>query len=317
MRYVLVLGLSALACNADRERRSTERSEPEGLEQAPPDSIPGELGGPCGVNYAACETSEELVERFRRLKKSAFTDTCEVAGPNGPWAFTMEMDVPKLVNDHNQSEDRIRIRAFEHRDDSGEILVREVRYFRNGAEVLYGMRSEASEPYIENADVMKGGFETSLTMLDPEVFVRFNQKSAVCRGSVPFFRNPQCTYCLTLKGVAIFAIAFSAGTAAGVVGAAEVKGLITGTAAVSTFLTGSELTYSCGDQCRRGDCTQLSFTCRDNCPPPPRCTPCGPDGCPPCSSDICREQCDRDVQACCRMIPNSQCSGDGGCRVCS
>jgi hypothetical protein len=76
MRYV-VLGLAVLAaCNSTvKLDRSADESPPERTLQAPLDSIPGELGGPCGVDYVNCPTSESLVNKFRGLNKRRFRVT--------------------------------------------------------------------------------------------------------------------------------------------------------------------------------------------------------------------------------------------------
>jgi hypothetical protein len=319
----IVLGLFLISACSGRAGvdSATDESPPEGSLLAVPDSIPGELGGPCGVDYADCPTSEIMFNKFRNLKKSAFSEECENNGENGQWRYATSMDVPRLVNDHDGEKDRIKIAVQENQyaGDGQTEIAYQFRYFRNGDEVALAFYNTMGDFFIEASNVYKGGLETSLTVMETSLFERLNGKAAVCRGGVyaaGIFANPQCTFCYGLKIYMLGSLGSMAAGSGGLVGSPGAKAVIGGLAGTGTA---ASALWDCNAQCARGKCTQAAYTCRESCPPPPRCGPCGPNGCPPCEKS-CQEECDDAARSCCNAA-GGMCSANGppsqSCNSCS
>lgn len=130
----------------------------------PKSAPPGSLGGICGVNYEECPDKQTMFSRFVNLPRtnvSASRTVKNLDKPNNSRQITLKYRVPRMVNDHKESQDQIEVASIAANCE-GASCDYKTTFKRNGAVVgTFEYRKNGSKT--ENVDVTKGGWETTMS----------------------------------------------------------------------------------------------------------------------------------------------------------
>jgi hypothetical protein len=278
----------------------------------PQDAVPGDLGGPCGINYESCPGDDgvKMAKKFAALKKSGFVESCGRQGDT--LGFTTQFNVSRLVNDHAQKNDRLAIFWSETAYSTG-VIQSTVSYARNGvfvasAYVTTNSQDGSTVVSDEFVDVYKGGAEVNLALADKRVWNRVVDKVEQCRNKelneYPEF-NVLCWSCYGLKYGLIGFLARGASA-----GAKALKDAGKFVPSVEKWFAAGAVAdqviddfWECTKMCKVGQCEVEMYDCSKTC-----------------NNSACYGQCKDKLQICCHTRTDGAgvCStgGDGKCFAC-
>ena len=267
---IAVLILVVVGCTPDEPGQSDHEKTQAALER----TMPGMKGGICGVAYGDCSgpDHEPTFDRFRGLSRTGDATSCQtgfwVASPaNGALhddgrEIRVGFSVPRLINDHGQSSDRIDLIALTFDGDrQGEMSI-----YRNGVRVAGSngeLRSDNTmRTFGEFSDIYLGSGETVLALGADVNYLKTRLTQAIQK--CPAAPTGECRTCWIGKGLVAGGVAATVaylGRAAGAgASAAVVSGLAFGGAFVQTQL---DRFLSCAAECARAKCNAAFNDCRE------------------------------------------------------